>query len=175
MTKRFWIGVALLLVIPGLMLTASCAKKVACGPAWTPAEEAEAPVVEEAPAAVEPAKPPEVAVVEDEFPGEDIFFEYDKSILLPDAQEDLRAKAEWLMKNPDVSAIVEGHCDERGTNEYNIALGERRAQSAKSFLVDLGVEASRLTPISYGEEKPLVPESNEEAWAKNRRVHFVIE
>ena len=79
------------------------------------------------------------------------------------------------MANTNVSVIIEGHCDERGTNEYNMALGDRRASSAKSFLVDLGVESRRLTTISYGEEKPIDPAHNEAAWAKNRRAHFVID
>lgn len=174
MTKRFWMGLAIVLVVPGLMFAASCAKKVACGPAWTP-DEREEPLVAAAPATAAVAESREEMVVKDEFPDEDIYFDYDKSGLLSDAQDNLRAKAEWLMAHPDVSAIIEGHCDERGTNEYNIALGDRRAASAKSFLVDIGVADSRLTTISYGEEKPVVPESNEEAWAKNRRVHFVIE
>jgi peptidoglycan-associated lipoprotein len=169
MRKRFWIGLALVLVIPGLMFAASCAKKqVECGSKWAPTVKEEA----------EPKAPPKVveeqAAIE-EFPDEDIHFEYDKSRLVSDAQDNLRAKAKWLMAHPDVSAIIEGHCDERGTNEYNMALGDRRAGSAKSFLVDTGVVDSRLTTISYGEEKPVDPESNEEAWAKNRRVHFVIE
>jgi len=80
-----------------------------------------------------------------------------------------------LKDNPDVSVIIEGHCDERGSNEYNIALGDRRAQSVKTFLVDMGVAVERLTPISYGEEKPVDTASTEEAWAKNRRAHFVID
>jgi peptidoglycan-associated lipoprotein len=169
MRKRFWIGLALVLVIPGLMFAASCAKKqVECGSKWAPTVKEEA----------EPKAPPKVveeqAAIE-EFPDEDVYFEFDKSSLLPETQDNLRAKAKWLMGHPDVSAIIEGHCDERGTNEYNMALGDRRAGSAKSFLVDIGVADSRLTTISYGEEKPVDPESNEEAWAKNRRVHFVIE
>jgi peptidoglycan-associated lipoprotein len=69
---------------------------------------------------------------------------------------------------------IEGHCDERGTNEYNLALGDRRAESAKSFLIDLGIDSSRLTTISYGEERPVDPRNMEEAWAKNRRDHFVV-
>jgi peptidoglycan-associated lipoprotein len=172
MTKRFWIGLALLLAIPGLMFAASCAKKIECGPEWAPDVEPK-PVVAEKPKAVE-KKPAQVAVRE-KFPDEDVYFEYDKWGLLPEAQDNLRAKAKWLMANPDVSAIIEGHCDERGTNEYNMALGDRRAGSAKTFLVDLGVEASRMTTISYGEEKPFDPGHDEAAWANNRRVHFVTE
>jgi peptidoglycan-associated lipoprotein len=106
---------------------------------------------------------------------EDIYFEFDKSTLTPQAKETLVKKAKWLRANKDVSVIIEGHCDERGTNEYNLALGDRRAASTKTFLVDLGIAPSRLTIISYGEEQPLVSGHNEEAWAKNRRAHFGIE
>jgi peptidoglycan-associated lipoprotein len=82
--------------------------------------------------------------------------------------------AAWLRENSGITATIEGHTDERGTNEYNLALGDRRADSAKAFLVDLGIASSRLTTISYGEERPLCTQQNEECWAKNRRAHFVI-
>ena len=108
------------------------------------------------------------------FENEDILFEFDSASLSVEAQEILRAKAAWLRENPRARVIIEGHCDERGTNEYNLALGDRRAFSAKAFLVDLGIDESRLTTISYGEEKPIASGSTEEAWAKNRRAHFVI-
>ena len=108
------------------------------------------------------------------FENEDILFEFDSASLSVEAQELLRAKAEWLRENPRAQVIIEGHCDERGTNEYNLALGDRRAFSAKSFLVDLGIADSRLTTISYGEERPVDSRSTEDAWAQNRRAHFVI-
>jgi peptidoglycan-associated lipoprotein len=106
---------------------------------------------------------------------EDIYFEFDKSTLTPQAKETLVKKAKWLSTNKDVRVIIEGHCDARGTNEYNLALGDRRAASTKTFLVDLGITPSRLTIISYGEERPLASGNSEEAWAKNRRAHFGIE
>ena len=109
------------------------------------------------------------------FMNEDIYFEFDSSVLLPAGREVLNRKAEWLRENADASIIIEGHCDERGTNAYNIALGERRAESAKAYLTDLGIDGLRLTTISYGEERPVDPGHNEEAWAKNRRAHFVVE
>jgi len=87
----------------------------------------------------------------------------------------LASNVQWLRENPEAVVILEGHCDERGTPEYNLALGERRAQSAKDYLVNLGIAASRLSTVSYGEEKPLDMGNNEEAWAKNRRAQFVIE
>ena len=108
------------------------------------------------------------------FENEDIYFEFDSIRLSPDAQEILTKKARWLRANPDATITIEGHCDNRGTNEYNLALGEGRAQSARAFLVDLGIEPSRLNTISYGEERPLDGTQTEEAWAKNRRAHFVI-
>ncbi len=116
----------------------------------------------------------EMQRAQDNFVNEDVYFDFDQSVLTPAAQGVLERKAAWLRRNPDVSVIIEGHCDERGTVEYNIALGERRARSAKNFLVDLGISSSRLRTISYGEERPLDPRHNEAAWAKNRRVHFVI-
>ncbi len=108
------------------------------------------------------------------FENDDVQFEFDSAKLSMDAQDILRRKAEWLKENPRAKIIIEGHCDERGTNEYNLALGDRRAFSAKSFLVDLGIAASRLTTVSYGEERPIDSHADEDAWAKNRRAHFVI-
>ena len=106
---------------------------------------------------------------------EDIYFDFDQSMIRPDAQEVLRKKAEFLRENSVVSLVIEGHCDERGTAEYNLALGERRALAAKAFLMDLGISSSRLSTISYGEERPIDPRSNEESWARNRRAHFVLQ
>jgi len=108
------------------------------------------------------------------FENDDVQFEFDSAKLSMDAQDILRRKAEWLKENPRAKIIIEGHCDERGTNEYNLALGDRRAFSSKSFLVDLGIAASRLTTVSYGEERPIDSRADEDAWAKNRRAHFVI-
>ena len=112
--------------------------------------------------------------IDDYIMQEDIHFEFDKSTLTPAAQDNLMKKAEWMKENPDATVTIEGHADDRGTNEYNLALGERRAESAKNFLVDLGIAPSRMTTISYGEERPLCPQQTEECWAKNRRGHFVI-
>lgn len=110
----------------------------------------------------------------DMFENEDILFEFDSASLSIEAQEILRRKAEWLRENPRARVTIEGHCDERGTSDYNLALGDRRAFSAKSFLTDLGIEETRLATISYGEEQPIDSSSTEDAWAKNRRAHFVI-
>ena len=109
------------------------------------------------------------------FENDDIFFEFDSIRLTPEAQEILTQKAAWLRKNPRFRVNIEGHCDDRGTNEYNLALGEGRAQSARDFLVDLGIKESRLNAISYGEERPIATGQDEETWARNRRAHFVIQ
>ncbi len=106
------------------------------------------------------------------FEGEKIYFDYDKSELKPEARVVLKKKAEWLRNNLDFSARIEGHCDERGTNEYNLALGERRANAAWRFLNALGISGGRLTTISYGEERPADPGQNDDAWSKNRRDEF---
>jgi peptidoglycan-associated lipoprotein len=104
----------------------------------------------------------------------DIHFDFDKYNIRPEDAEILKENAAILKKYPNLKIQIEGHCDERGTNEYNLALGERRANSAKNYLISLGISPDRLSTISYGEERPLDPGHNEEAWAKNRRAHFVI-
>ncbi len=188
MRRRLWIVLALTLVIPGLLFTASCAKKVVKEDTTVTEDEAAIKARE----AAERAKQEELArqrAIEEErlkeearlkqedrdrFLNENIYFDFDSSTLTSEAQKLLTKKAEWLMNNPGAMSTIEGHCDDRGTNEYNLALGDRRATSTKTFLVDLGVSASRLTTISYGEERPVDPGKNEEAWAKNRRCHFTI-
>ncbi len=104
----------------------------------------------------------------------DVYFDFDQYDIRPGDAETLKQNVALLAKYPNVKIQIEGHCDERGTSEYNLALGERRANSVKKFLVSLGVAESRISAISYGEEKPADPAHNEEAWAKNRRAHFVI-
>ena len=208
MRKKLWIYLALLVVIPGLMFTVSCAKKVtqAEPSAEEAAVEAEpevdnsARIAEEKAAQEEAARQWEMAAEEDiqdqaaaeaaakeeammqelaaakqMFEMENIYFDFDSSALSAMAREVLQRKADYLFEVVDASVIIEGHCDERGTEAYNIALGDRRAESAKAFLVDMGIDPARLTTISYGEERPVDPASNPEAWAKNRRDQFVIE
>jgi peptidoglycan-associated lipoprotein len=104
----------------------------------------------------------------------DIHFDFDKYDIRPSDAKTLDGNAGWLKSNPNHLVLIEGHCDERGTNEYNLALGERRAKSTMNYLVSQGVQASRITIISYGEERPLCNEHNEECWAKNRRAHFLV-
>lgn len=105
----------------------------------------------------------------------DVFYDFDRSDLRTDAVEQLKTNANWIAANAANNVIVEGHCDERGTSEYNLALGERRANSAKDYIVNLGVAPARLKTVSFGEEKPFADGHNEEAWALNRRAHFVVE
>jgi len=107
-------------------------------------------------------------------PVSDINFDFDSSAIGPDAREILNVNADFLSKNRVSAIVVEGHCDERGTAEYNMALGQRRAQETKKYLVNLGINESKITTISYGDERPLDTGNNEEAWAKNRRAHFVV-
>ena len=109
-----------------------------------------------------------------EGPLRDINFDFDRRDLRPDAREILKGHAAWLKANPRVRVEVEGHCDERGTSEYNLALGAKRAVSVKRYFIDLGIAPDRLSTISYGEEIPMCKEQNEACWAKNRRAHFVV-
>lgn len=112
--------------------------------------------------------------VRKQFVSENVYFDFDDASLSQQAREVLTKKAAWLRANRDVSVTIEGHCDERGTAEYNVALGQRRAQSIKTFLVNAGIDASRLRTVSYGEERPLDPGKTEEAYARNRRGQFRI-
>lgn len=187
MRKKLWIFVALVLVIPAFMFTVSCQKQTVKATEEPEAEVAEPvqeeaePVVEEKEEVAEVTRDESVAADEralmaarNAFLSEHIYFAFDKSNLDDSAQAVLLSKADFLRENPDIYITIEGHCDERGTNEYNLALGDRRAESAKSFLVDMGIEAYRISTVSYGEERPLCNESMEECWSKNRRDQFVI-
>ncbi len=106
--------------------------------------------------------------------GDRIFFSYESFDLDADAQETLQLQAAWLKQHQEVTVTIEGHCDERGTREYNLALGEKRAQAAKNYLIALGVDVSRVSTISYGKEMPAVVGSNDDAWNQNRRSVAVI-
>jgi peptidoglycan-associated lipoprotein len=108
------------------------------------------------------------------FVNENIHFGFDSFVLSGQAQQILNSKADYLRANTGITVTVEGHCDERGTEAYNITLGERRAESVKNFLVDLGISASRLNTISYGEERPIAMGQDEASWAKNRRAQFMV-
>jgi peptidoglycan-associated lipoprotein len=105
----------------------------------------------------------------------DIYFEYDKAEIMGDARSTLDDNVRQLENHPDARITIEGHCDERGTAEYNLALGQRRAHNTMQYMVRKGVEAGRVSIISYGEERPVDPRHTEDAWTKNRRAHFVVQ
>jgi peptidoglycan-associated lipoprotein len=190
MMQKHWIIKALALVLLVLFFVPSCTKKtISSEPATTISAEEEARRRAEEEARQKALREEDlkeesigekmgeerVASESSAFENEDIYFEFDSIRLTPEAQEILTKKANWLRENPQATVTIEGHCDNRGTNEYNLALGEGRAQSAKAFLVDLGIDPSRLNTLSYGEERPINPAQTEEAWAQNRRGHFVID
>jgi peptidoglycan-associated lipoprotein len=100
--------------------------------------------------------------------GDRVFFDFDKAVVRSDGEETLRMQAEFLKQNPGLTMTIAGHCDERGTREYNLALGERRANAARNYLISLGVSPERLSTISYGKERPIILGHNEAAWAQNR-------
>ena|ERR1700682_5079283 len=105
---------------------------------------------------------------------QDAFYNYDEAALSSEAQAALTASANWLKSHPNLNLLIEGHCDERGTEQYNLALGDRRANSARDFLATLGIEGSRMRTVSYGEERPFAEGHDEASWAKNRRAHLVL-
>jgi len=122
----------------------------------------------------EPTKSPEEIRLEKineakEQLGDNVYFDYDRAMLSDESKAILAQKADYLMKNPDIRITIEGHCDERGSNEYNLALGERRAYAVKRYLISLGFYEENVRIISYGEEKPMDSGHNESAWSKNRR------
>ncbi len=185
--------ISLIIAIPVLLALAACTKPiVSSGPSGSAAYESEAQrqageggagsagsISEEAlggsgsgdSTALSPA---EAAAAREAFENEDIYFEYDSALLTPQAQNILRSKAQYMKDSPGVQIIIEGHCDERGTNEYNLALGEQRARIAQQYLVALGIPVSRITTVSYGEERPADSGHSEDSWVKNRRAHFLI-
>ena len=184
MRKKVWLAIALVMILPVVFFSISCTKKlVQTEPSQTtPSEisESSSSTVNEAEQTIQPQEDrlrAEEAAREAAgaaFVTENIYFSFDSSLLSDQAQHILNSKADYLRINSGVTVTVEGHCDERGTDAYNIALGERRAESVKNFLVDLGISANRLNTVSYGEERPIAMGQNEDSWAKNRRAQFVI-
>jgi peptidoglycan-associated lipoprotein len=181
---------ALLYVAIVLVLgTSACAKRPAMTQASAPpptppavVAPTPAPPAAPAPAAAAPAPAPPAPAPARPAPAEfrpaadlpDVYFDFDKSAIRPDAARVLRVSADWLAKHADQAVLIEGHCDERGTAEYNLALGDRRARAARDFLVANGVAAGRITLISYGEDRPQCTDRNEACWSRNRRAHFVV-
>ena len=203
MKNRVWINLVMAILVAGLFFTVSCAKKTIVSDATTIEDqakvEADAKAKAEAAAADAMAKAKaetdriaqqnledqmasegalmeaKIMAAKKRFENQDIHFEFDSSQLSSMAKMLLKEKATWLKENSSIFVTIEGHCDERGTTEYNLALGERRASVAKAYLVDLGVSVSRLNTISYGEEKPLDWGKTEAAYRTNRRSHFAID
>jgi len=182
MTKPFRsIGLAL---AAGLLVTAGCCTKK---PAPTPAPEVtveptpapipvptEAPIVAPVAEPVPESLPADLAELNKKGYLKDVFFDYDQYDVKADQRDAMAGNAEWLKKWPTVKIQIEGHCDERGSNKYNMALGDKRANAARDYLVSLGIDAARVTTISYGEERPFVEGQTEDAWSQNRRAHFVV-
>ncbi|MBG0776833.1 MAG: peptidoglycan-associated lipoprotein Pal [Desulfovibrionaceae bacterium] len=180
MNAMKWLRLAVFLTLC-MTVAFGCAKKqVETAPMEQPAAAQQAPAAEQ-PAAAQSGSDlasseltQKLNQAKAEITGGRIFFDFDKFDLKPEARDVLKAKAALLKQFGDIRVLIEGHCDERGTQEYNLALGERRARASYEFLVLLGVPASQLEMVSYGEEYPLDPGHDEAAWAKNRRDEFKI-
>lgn len=151
---------------PPATITAKSAPKTAEVPVTRPAPPAEAPV--------EPAPPASPIAVPSESPLKDIFFSFDDATIRADQKQALEQDFAWLKAHPEVKVTISGNCDERGTEEYNLALGERRAEAVKNYLVAEGVAADRINTISYGKDRPFVLGHDEIAWRMNRRDHFAM-
>lgn len=176
MKKLLMVLVVLAFACGSMLMMSSCAKKqVGTGEAAPAAQPAPVP---------RPAVPaPSTKAVDDAeklraeiraFESEHIYFDFDKSEIKPEAKAVLEKKAAWLRTNSSYKVKIEGHCDERGTAEYNLALGDRRAKAAQKYLNALGISMDRMSTISYGEEKPVCTEKNERCWSKNRRAEFKL-
>ncbi len=169
-TMRTNFMVFVILAAIGVLVCTGCSKKPKATTDITKTPATQTPAT---PQSTEPSTPS--VEPQAEMMVEDVFFDYDKANLRDDARSVLERNAQILSKNAGSRVLLEGHCDERGTVEYNLALGDRRAQSVKSYLVQFGVDAGRLNTISYGEERPFSQGTDEGAMAQNRRVHFVIQ
>ncbi|MDD3313412.1 peptidoglycan-associated lipoprotein Pal [Pseudodesulfovibrio sp.] len=184
--KSKWYPVLLFVVAFAMILSGGCAtKKTTSTPPgaqvevkdeskWTPPAPEEKPAVDEAALAAEAEQKAKAQAVQ-ELTSVTIHFDFDSYELSQEARSTLALKANIMRRFPDVRVVIEGHCDERGTEEYNLALGERRARAAYEHLVILGVTPERMSIVSFGEERPVNPAHNETAWAENRRDEFVVQ
>lgn len=171
MRKLMVVLVVLAFACGTMLMMSSCAKKqVGTGEAAPAPGAPKAAPGAAAPSTADVDKAQEVRA----FEAEGIFFDFDKSEIKPAAKAILEKKAAWLRANPSYKVKIEGNCDERGTNEYNLALGDRRAKTAQKYLNALGISMDRMNSISYGEEKPVCKEKNEKCWSKNRRDDFKL-
>ncbi len=195
MKNRMWINLVMAILVAGLFLTVSCADKKIIGSGTVESQaqveadakakaaaEAQAEAdrikqqnLEDQAAAEEALLASKASAAKKRFSNQDVHFEYDSAQLSSMAKLILKEKAAWLKANYTVSVTVEGHCDERGTIDYNLALGERRANVVKAYLSNLGIAASRMNTISFGEEQPKDFGKIESAFRKNRRAHFSID
>jgi peptidoglycan-associated lipoprotein len=184
MQNKLRYGLILIAIVPGLLTIPGCSKNTT---------QTEAPVVQEQEQEMTAEKTAEALEQERlereereaaerklraekiKFMYEDVYFKKGRYSLNPGAQEILRRKAQWLLNNPEITVLLEGHTDERGTKEYNFALGDLRAGAVKSFLIRQGIESPRLIAVSYGNERPIDNSKTETGREKNRRVHFVVE
>jgi peptidoglycan-associated lipoprotein len=184
MRKSVWVAIVLVIILPAMLFTASCTKKVV---QTQTAPEAQAQVTkasDSSAAQAEQTGPPQEDRLRAEadareaagtaFVDENIHFAFDSAVLSDRAQQILNGKADYLRTYPGLTVTVEGYCDERGTEAYNMVLGKRRAQSVRNFLVNSGIGTNRLNTVSYGEKRPMAMGHDEASWAKNRRVQFVI-
>jgi peptidoglycan-associated lipoprotein len=165
---------ALALPLLVVLVLTGCSKNKEVAEATPPPAPApvETPASTPPPAPADPAPAETAGSLQEQL--KDIFFDYDAASLSSEAQGTLDANGKLLMDNASASVQIEGHCDERGTVEYNLSLGDRRAQAARDYLVRYGVPAARLSVVSYGEERPFSTGGDEAAWAQNRRAHFVV-
>jgi peptidoglycan-associated lipoprotein len=143
----------------------------ATSPSTPPAPSTAAPAT---PTPAAPAQPPAPSEFAENPALKDIYFDFDKYDIRPNDAKILDDNASWLKSNGNMLVLIEGHCDERGTNEYNLALGERRAKATMNYLVTQGIQANRITIISYGEERPVCAEKSEDCWRRNRHAHFLV-
>ena len=178
MRKKLYTWLILLTVLPAFIFICACSKKVVEQPPPAPvtaAAEDDSAAREEQERLRKEAEERELRAEKIKFMYEDVYFKKGSYALSPEAKEIRARKTAWLHKHPEINVIIEGHTDERGSKEYNIAFGDRRAGAVKSYLIEKGIARERLNAVSFGKEKPIDPRRTEEAKAKNRRVHFVIE
>ncbi|OQX26883.1 MAG: peptidoglycan-associated lipoprotein [Desulfobacteraceae bacterium IS3] len=184
MKRRLMMVLALVLIVPGLLMTAACSKKAVKSDAAltqgggdtgrTIGKDKKGTGSDSGIGGTGTGDTMRGAAA-DRFVNEDVTFAYDSSALDARAQEILKFKTEFLRSNANAAVTIEGHCDERGTSEYNMALGQKRADSVKKFLINSGISGSRMNTVSFGKERALDPGHNEAAWSKNRRAHFVLQ
>ncbi len=182
MERKLWMNLMVAMLVAGLFLTVSCAQKTVVSEPTTIEDKAKADAAAKAAAQAEQDRikaqdleeQAKIAAAKSRFVNQNIHFEFDSAELSSMAKMLIKEKAAWLAANPSVSITIEGHCDDRGTTVYNLGLGERRAIAAKNYLADLGIADSRLSKVTFGEEKPLDQGTSEEAYRKNRRAQFFI-